>query len=84
MNFDTTDIMDCAHAGQLAGVCQYPDNSGQGCADRLCEQCIATCTVCRRVLCPHHQISVDTADVYCPDHVPSLITWTFIDAAFGW
>lgn len=81
MTFDITDIRDCAHVGPLAGICQYTDDDGQGCADQICEQCIAACDICRCVLCPRHAVRLeDGTYVYCPDHITGYVALTLFSA----
>lgn len=77
MTFDITDLRDCGHVGQTAGVCQYADD-GQGCADQVCEACIAACETCRCVLCPRHAVRTDDGQVYCPDHVTGYLVRTLL------
>jgi len=55
-------VLDCGHVGQLTGICQY-----QGCADKLCPDCLVSCESCNRNLCPDHQSKLDS-DVYCTEH----------------
>ncbi len=65
MNFDDTQLLDCAHVGILAGICQY-----DGCANKTCEQCIDICDKCRIVLCPDHQNRPgNDAPIFCRDHL---------------
>ncbi|QLG61948.1 hypothetical protein [Halorarum salinum] len=81
MNFETADLHDCGHVGQLAGVCQYAAPNEQGCANKICEQCIGTCDICRAVLCPHHAVRLeDGTQVYCSDHVNGYIARTLLSA----
>lgn len=81
MDFDTTTLLDCGHVGQPAGVCQYAADGEQGCADRVCSDCIAVCDTCRSVLCPRHSTRLDDDNAtYCQDHVTGAIVRTLISA----
>jgi hypothetical protein len=58
-------LLDCGHVGAFAGVCQY-----EGCATRLCPNCVAACETCGTVLCQRHQVWLDARRrVFCPAHV---------------
>jgi len=64
-----SDLLGCGHVGQFAGVCQY-----QGCAKRLCGDCVASCEACGGTLCPAHQIRLDgRRRVFCPDDGPKHV-----------
>lgn len=82
MNFESTSLLDCGHVGQTAGICQYTEHDDdQGCADQVCDQCIAVCDTCRRVLCPRHAVRLDDGtQVYCPDHVKGYVARTLLSA----
>lgn len=72
MNVDDTRLLDCAHFGQPAGICQY-----EGCANQMCGQCTATCDACSIVLCPHHQVQPVGHDcVFCPAHISRYLLTT--------
>ena len=69
MDVDDTRLLDCAHVGQPAGICQY-----EGCATQMCSQCTATCASCSIVLCPRHQVQPDGHDcVFCPAHISRYV-----------
>lgn len=56
-------MQDCGHVAAFAGVCQY-----QGCAKRLCPDCLTSCEACGAVLCGGHQVWLDTGRrVFCKD-----------------
>lgn len=58
----TAQLLDCGHVGTFAGVCQY-----DGCATRLCADCVATCETCGCVLCRGHQVWLARGErVFCP------------------
>jgi hypothetical protein len=58
---NSAELLDCGHVGQFAGVCQF-----EQCGKKLCQQCCQSCTACGRVLCPAHQVAVDTQLICCP------------------
>jgi len=57
----SADLLDCGHVGQFAGVCQF-----EQCGKKLCQQCCQSCTTCGKLLCPSHQVAVDTQMICCP------------------
>lgn len=66
MTTDDTPLLDCGHYSPPAGICQY-----EGCADTMCEECVAACEACGRVLCPPHQLQLENQTrVFCRDHGP--------------
>lgn len=65
----TARLLDCGHVGAFAGVCQY-----DGCATRLCADCVATCETCGRVLCRRHQVWLAGRQrVFCPADTRSYL-----------
>lgn len=75
MNVDDTRLLDCAHVGQLAGICQH-----EGCANQMCSQCTATCDTCRIVVCPRHQVQPDGQHVFCPAHISRYVATRLLTA----
>lgn len=56
------ELLDCAHVGVFAGVCQY-----NRCAKRLCANCVASCEACGKVICLTHQVILGGRQrVFCP------------------
>ena len=76
MNVDDTQLLDCAHVDQPAGICQY-----EGCASLMCSQCTAICACCSIVLCPRHQVQPTDQDcVFCPAHISRYVAKRLLTA----
>lgn len=72
-------LLDCGHVGAFAGVCQY-----QGCATRLCADCVATCETCGRVLCRGHQVRLANGErVFCPADTRTYLGMQLVRRLFG-
>ncbi|MDY6771252.1 MAG: hypothetical protein SV186_04860 [Candidatus Nanohaloarchaea archaeon] len=69
-------MLDCAHIAPPDGVCQH-----QGCANKMCEGCVAACDTCHNTLCPTHQHRLSCGTVVCPDHVLSTVGLKLVNRA---
>lgn len=58
---DDQELLDCAHWGTPAGVCQY-----RRCGKILCARCTTECANCGRTLCPAHR-KVKDYKTFCPE-----------------
>lgn len=78
-----SDLQDCGHVGDWAGVCQF-----QGCAKQLCTKCVQDCAACGITICDEHQEWLDGGtQVFCPDcsgdHVKQKAGFFLLDRFIG-